>query len=107
MLSDLDNIASTNVDDGAADTLGGFNDDIVVFGHMERVECLDLFSNLVQDTFINGVRYAVVDQLRQDQPVFAVVEHLEGISRKRQHMANVGIAGKDGIDMGGEGSSLL
>ena len=52
---------SPNVDDGAADGLGGRDDDVVVLGHLERVKRF-LCCRFVQDTGIDGIGYGVVDE---------------------------------------------
>lgn len=74
---------------------------------MEGVECLDLLADSVQDTLIDCVGYTVVDELGQYETVLALVEHLKGIGGERQLVANVGISGKDGIDVTGEFFALI
>lgn len=107
VLADLNDIPATNVHHRAANTLGRVDHNVVVLGHVESVQLLDLLASLVQDTLINSIRYAVIDQLGQDQTVLALVEHLEGISREGQQVANIGIAGQDSIDVSREFGSLI
>lgn len=107
VLADLNDIATANVHDGAADTFRGFNDNIVVFRHVEGVQGLDLLAGAVEDTLIDRVRNAVVDQLGKYQAVFTLVEHLKGIGREGQHAANVRVAGEDSIDVPREFGSLV
>lgn len=107
MLADLDDVTAADVYDRAADTLGRLDDDVVVLGHLECVEGLGLLAGHVENSLVDGVGDAVVDELRQDQAVFAVVEHLEGIGREGQATANIGIAGQDGIDVAGELGALI
>ena len=68
---------------------------------------LDLLSSLVQNTLIDGVRHAVVDQLRQNQTILALVEHLECIGREGQEVANIRVSGKDSIDVSRELGPLI
>lgn len=107
VLLDLDDVARANVDNRTADTLCRLNDDVVVLSHVEGVECLDLLADSVQDTLIDCVGYTVVDELGQYETVLALVEHLKGIGGERQLVANVGISGKDGIDVTGEFFALI
>lgn len=107
MLTNLDDVPAANVHDGAPNALGGVDHDVVVFRHVESVQLLDLLTGLVEDTLIDGVWDAVVDQLGQDQAVLALVEHLEGIGGEGQEVADVGIAGQDGIDVPRELGSLI
>lgn len=59
VLASLHNVARANVDDRAADSLGGIDGQVVVLGHLKRVQ----FRSPVDDTLINGVRHRVVDKL--------------------------------------------
>ena len=65
MLSYFDDVSAANIDDRAADTLGRLNNDVVVLGHVERIELFDLSTGYVQNTLIDGIRHTVVDQLSQ------------------------------------------
>jgi len=107
MLADLNDVAGANVDDGAANTLGGLDDDVVVLGHVEGIEGLDLAARHVQDTLVDGVGDAVVDELGEDQTILALVEHLKGIGREGEAAVNVGIACEDGIDVARELGPLI
>jgi hypothetical protein len=107
MLSHLDNVSAANVDHGAAYALGGFDDNVVVLGHVKGVERLDLLALPVQHALVNGVGHAVVDQLAQHQPVLALVEHLEGVGREGQAVADVRVACEHGIDVAGELGALV
>lgn len=82
MLPDLDDVASADVHNRAADTLGGFDDNVVVLTHMESIEIFRLSAGDVEDTLIDGVRYTVVDELGENQTILALVEHLKGIGRE-------------------------
>lgn len=74
---------------------------------MEGVERLDLLAGPVEDALVDGIRHAVVDELAQDQPVLALVKHLKGVGRERQTVADVWVAGEDGIDVAGELGALV
>lgn len=107
MLPNLDNISTSNVHDGTANAFGRIDDDVIILGHVESIQLLDLLSGLVQNTFIDGVRHAVVDQLGEDQAVLALIEHLERVGGEGQEVSNVRIAGQDGIDVSREFGSLI
>jgi hypothetical protein len=107
VLANLDNVSTSNVDDGAADALGGVDDDVVVLGHVESVQLLDLLAGLVQNTLINSIGNTVIDQLGEHQTILALVEHLECIGREGQEVANVGVTGQNSVDMSGEFGSLI
>lgn len=104
---DLDDVSTANVHHRATNTLCRLNYDVVVLGHVEGVQSLDLLADSVEDTFVDGVRYAVVDELGQDQTVLAVVEHLKGVGVERQQAANIGVAGKNSIDVPCELGQLI
>jgi len=74
---------------------------------MEVVQRLDFFAGLVQNTLVNGIWYAVVDELGQDETIFAGIEHLECVGREGQAVANVWIASKDSVDMARKLCSLI
>ena len=107
MLPHFDNVAAANVDHREADTLGGLDNDVVVLRHLEVVEVLGLPPGNVEDTLVNGIRYAVVDELRQDQAVLAIVEHLKSVGGEGEAAPDVGVAGQNGIDVAGELGSLV
>lgn len=107
VLTNLDNVTTSNVNDGAANALGRVDDDVVIFGHVESIQLFDLLPGLIENTFIDSIRHAVVDQLGEDQTVLALVEHLERVSGEGQEVSNVRIAGQNGIDMSREFGSLI
>lgn len=107
MLPHLDNISSPNVHNRAADTLGRFDDNVVILGHLERVEGLRLLAGQVQYSFIDRVRNAVVYKLGQDQAILAIIEHLERVGREGEARAYVRVPGKDGVNMASELSTLV
>jgi hypothetical protein len=74
---------------------------------VEVVQRLDLLAGLVQNTLVDCVRYAVVDQLRQYETVLALIEHLEGIGGEGQAVADIWVAGEDSIDVARELGSLV
>ena len=104
---DLDNVSTANVHHRATNTLCRLNHDVVVFCHVEGVQCLDLLADSVEDTLVDGVRYAVVDELGQDQTVLAVVEHLEGVGVERQQVADIGVSRENSIDVPCELGQLI
>jgi hypothetical protein len=62
----------TDVDDGASDTLGRSDDNVVVFGHLERIErfrLAGLDGGFVEYTLIDRLGDRVVDQFTQNQTV--------------------------------------
>lgn len=72
MLSPFRQVTRTNVDDGAADTFGRSDDDVVVFRHLESVERFGLplcSRRLIQDTLIYGLGNGVVYELAKDETV--------------------------------------
>jgi len=83
MLPDLNDIPTTNIHDRASNTLRRLDNDIVILSHVESIKLLDLLALPIQHTLVNGVRYAVVDELGEYQAVFATVEHLEGVEWER------------------------
>lgn len=107
MLAHLNNIASTNVDDRAADTFAGFNDDIVVFAHLEGIEVLRLSSRDIQDTLVDRIGNTIIDEFCKDQSVLAVIKHLEGVGWEWEPTAEICVAGEDGVDMASELSALV
>lgn len=107
MLAHLDDVSTANVDDGTPNAFRRLNNNVVVLGEVEVVQRLDLLAGLVQDTLVDCVRHAVVDQFRQHETVLALVEHLEGIGGERQAVANIWVAGEDGIDVARELGSLV
>lgn len=107
MLSDFNDVSAANVDNRASNTLGGLNDNVVVLGKMEVVQRLDLLAGLVQHTLINGIWYAVVDELGQHKTVFAGIEHLECVGGEGQAIANVWVTSEDRVDMAGKLCSLI
>ena len=107
MLADFDDIATSNIDDGAANPLGRVDDDVIILGHVKSIQNLDLFAGLIQDTLVDRIGDTVIDQLGQNQAIFALVEHFKGVGRKGKFMAYVRIAGKNGIDVPRELGSLI
>ena len=104
---DLYNVSTANVHHRATNTLCRLNHDVVVLCHVEGVQCLDLLADSVQDTLVDGVRYAVVDELGQDQTVLAVVKHLKGVGIERQQVADIGVSRENSIDVPCELGQLI
>lgn len=63
----LCNIARSNVDDATANCLGGRDDNIVVLGHLERVE--RFLTRDVQDASVDGVRHRVIDEFTENEAI--------------------------------------
>lgn len=91
MFSDLNDISSANVDDGATNSLCGLNDNVVVLAHLEGVEIFGLFARYVENSFVDCVGDAVVDELGQHQTILALVKHLKSIGRERQAARNISV----------------
>lgn len=94
MFCSLCYVARTNVDDRASDGFGRCNDNVVVLGHLERVQAL-LSSRLVQNSDIDSVRDGIVDEFTEDKPISAFFKNLHGISGDRESCANVWIVLED------------
>ena len=107
VLTHLDDITTANVDDGTPNALGRLDNNVVVLGEVEIVQLLDLLARLVQDTLVDCVGHAVVDELGQHETVLALVEHLEGIGGEGQAVADVRIASEHSIDVAGELGALI
>lgn len=107
MFTDLNDVAGTNVDDRASDSLGGLDDDIVVLAHLESIEVLGLLTRQVEDSLIDSVWDAVVDELGKDQPILAVVKHLERIGGEGEARAKIWVASENGVDVAGELGALI
>ena len=99
MLPYFDDVSTAYVDHGASDTLGGVDDDIVVFGHVEGVQSLDLLPGPIQYTLVNCIWHTIIDELRQHQPIFAVVEHFEGVGSEWQAVSDIWISSQHRIDV--------
>lgn len=107
VLANLNDILAANVDYRATNTFCRVDNNVVVLGHVERIQLLDLRARLVQNPLINCVGNTVVNQFRQDQPVLALIEHFEGIRGEGKHMANIGVARQNGVDMSREFGTLI
>ena len=91
MLPAFRNVGGSDIDYGAPDGLRGQDDDIVIFSHLEVVKGL-AWSRLVQNTVVNRLRHGVVDKLRENETVPALIEELHGVGRNRKPVADVGIS---------------
>lgn len=78
VLTALSDISRADVHNGAPNSLCGGDNDVVVFGDLERVERFAR-GGLVEDTVIDRFWYGVVDEFTEDQTVSAFVEELHGI----------------------------
>lgn len=107
MLSYFNDVTSANVDDGASNTLRRLNDDIVVLAHLESIKGASLPTRNVKNSFIDGIRNTVVDELGKDQTILAFVEHLKCIGRERQPTSDLGVACQDSVDMTSKLCSLI
>ena len=107
MLPYFDDISTAYIDHRASDALGGVDDDIVVLGHVKSVQSLDLLPRSIQYTLINRIRHAIIYELRQNQPVFAIVKHFECVGREWQPMSDIGISSQDGVDVSCEFRPLI
>ena len=99
MLPYFDDIPTANVDHRTPDALCGVDNDVIVLGHVKCIQSLDFLPRPVQYTLINRIWYAVIYELCQHQPIFAVVEHLEGVGREWQPVADVWISSQYRIDV--------
>lgn len=77
VLTALNDIAGANIDDGTADGLCGIDDNVVVFGHVEVVELLGAGGGTIEDTLVDRVGDGIVDELCEDEAIFALVKHLQ------------------------------
>ena len=68
MLAHFNDITGANVDDGAADSLCGIDDDVIVLGHMESVKRL-LILRTIKNTLVDSVGNAVVNEFGEDKAV--------------------------------------
>lgn len=107
MLSDFNDILTANVNDGTADTLCGIDDNVVVLGHLESVQVLNPLSGTVEDTLIDSIGNAVIDELRKNQAILALIEHLKGIGTEGKDMTDIRVTGEDGVYVTSEFSSLI
>ena len=82
VLTNFNDISTSDVDNGAADGLGGGDDDVVVLCDLERVQRFAR-GGLVQHTHVNSVRYGIVDQFAQDQAVAGLIEELHRVRGDR------------------------
>ena len=99
MLPYFDDVSTAYIDHRASDTLGGVDDDIVIFGHVKGVQSLDLLPGSVQYTLVNCIWHTIIDELCQHQPIFAVVEHFEGVGSERQAVSDIWIPSQHRIDV--------
>ena len=90
MLAAFRDISRPDVDNGASNTLGGCNDDVVIFSDLESIQ---RFSWLwfVENSCINCVSHGVIDELAKDQSILAFVKKLHGISWDRITISNIWI----------------
>jgi hypothetical protein len=90
MLAAFRDITRSDVDHGASNTLGGRNNDVVVFSNLEGIQ---RFSWLwfVENSRINGVSYGVVNEFAKDQSILAFVKKLHSISWDRITTSNIWI----------------
>ena len=102
MLSNLFNVPTPNIDYRTSNSFGRIDHDIVILSHMKGIERLYLLSHPIQNSFINRVRHAIVDQLCQYQSILTFIEHLESICGKRKTMANIGVTRQHCIDVPSE-----
>jgi len=107
MFSDLDNVLTSDIDNRAADTFGRVDYDVVVLGHMKRIQLSDILAGPIQNTLIDCIRYTVVDEFCKHQAVLAMIKHLKGVRGKRQQVTNVRIAGKNSINVPRELGPLI
>ena len=99
MLSYFNDIPAAYVNHRAPNALCGVDNNVIVLGHVKCVQSLDLFTRPIEYTFINRIRHTIIYELRQYQPIFAVVKHFEGIGRKWQPVPDIGIPGQHCIDV--------
>lgn len=74
---------------------------------MECIQLLYLLARPIQDSLVDGVRHAVVDEFREHQAVLARIKHLERVEREGKEVPDVWVASKHGIDVRGESRSLV
>lgn len=92
MFPSINEILRTDVDDGATDTFGGSDDDVVVFCHLKSIGSFSAFA-YVEHTLVDGVWYGIVDELAEDEAITAFVKELEGIGWDRQTRTNDTVPG--------------
>lgn len=107
MFSDLNDIAASNIDNRTSNALCRVDNDVIVLGHMKRIKLLYPCAWSVQHSLINGIGHAVVDKLCQHQTILALVEHLKGVRWEGEHVSNIWVPGKHGVDVSGEFGSLI
>ena len=90
MFAAFRDIRRSDVDHGASNTLGGCNDDVVVFSDLESIQRFSWLW-LVENSRINCVGYGVIDELAKDQSILAFVKELHGISWDRITTSNIWI----------------
>lgn len=90
VLSSFNDIGGADVDDGAADSFGGRDDNVVVLGHLESIEGLAR-RGFVQDTRVNRLGYGVVDQFAKDETIASFVKQLHGVRWNGEASADVRI----------------
>lgn len=80
MLATFLNICRTNIDNGASNSFGGGDNNVVVFGHLEGIKGFS-GSRFIEDTGIDCFWDGIVDQFTEDQPIPDLVKELHRSGR--------------------------
>lgn len=107
VLPHFNDISTSNIHNRTTDTLCRVDNDVVVLSHVESIQLLQLLSNPVQYTLINGIWNTVVDELRENETIFTLVEHLERIRGEGKEAADIRVSRKDGVDVASEFCPLI
>jgi hypothetical protein len=107
MFPNLDNITASYINDGTTDTFRRVDNDIVVLGHLESIQLLGFLPGSVQNTLVNSIRHAVINELREYQAILTFIKHLKSIRWEGEKMSDIRIAGEDSIDVAGELGPLV
>ena len=94
MLSTFSEVTRSNINDGAANTTSGSDNDVVVFSNLESVKRF-ASGRFVKNSSINGIRNRVVNKFTKNKTITTFVEDLHSISRNGQTSADIGIAFED------------
>jgi hypothetical protein len=94
VFSSVRDIRRADVDDGTADTLGRWDDDVVVLCKLECVEGLSSGRN-VENMGVDRVWDGIVDEFTKDQAIMALVKELHRVCGDREPIADIRIILED------------
>jgi hypothetical protein len=66
---------------------------------VECIQLFDLFALPVENSLIDGVWHAVVDELGEDETVTTRIEHFESVEGEWEEVTDIRIACEDCIDV--------